>query len=241
MLATKKPISSAPSANLPYIVALICVLLPFLSVHLTFAISVYFQNLSLCMPYWEQCHSISATGRQYPEFFFFKGLLIPTAVFMAAYWLLLNYWLKSISNGMIKPRSITIMGLFAAFALIVYTVTLGAEGEPYALARRIGVIFYFAFTAFAHLILLRHLEKLDTVSLCISLYQKRLTWICFILVSTAIVSALLGFFWDEGWDNWENAYEWWFSVFMVAMFYQVAKMWQATGFDVSLKLSKTAP
>ncbi|WP_371195917.1 hypothetical protein [Glaciecola sp. SC05] len=226
--------------QLPYIIALVCVFLPFISVHLTLAISIFFDNLALCIPYWQQCHSISATGRQYPEFFFFKGLLIPTAVFMAAYWLMLKHWLQSISDGRIKPRLITAMGLFAALALIVYTVTLGAVGEPYALARRIGVIFYFAFTSFAHLILLRHLEKLDTSSLNIAIYQKRLTWICLVLVSTAIISALLGFLWDDGWDNWENAYEWWFSVLMVAMFYQVGKMWQKTDYKITLTLSKAA-
>lgn len=228
---------SAVRLNLPYFIALICVFLPFLSVHITFAISVLSDNLRACIPYWQQCHSISATGRQYPEFFFFKGLLIPTAIFMAAYWLMLYQWLSALSEGKIKPTLITTMGLCAAFALIVYTATLGAVGEPYALARRIGVVFYFALTAFAHLLLLRHLENLDTATLNINTYQSRLKSICLVLVSTAIMSAVLGFLWEEGWDNWENAYEWWFSVFMVAMFYQVAKMWQLTGFKIALTVS----
>ncbi len=226
--------------TVPYLIALICVFLPFFSVHLTFAISIYFDNLNLCIPYWQQCHSISATGRQYPEFFFFKALLIPAAVFMAAYWLLLYQWLQNITNGQIRARTITIMGLIASIALVVYTVTLGAVGEPYALARRIGVIFYFAFTSFAHLILLHTLEKVDTLSLQLTVYKQRLMWISSVLVSTAIISVLLGYFWSDGWDNWENAYEWWFAVLMVAMFYQVAKMWKTTGFEINISTSKSS-
>lgn len=221
---------------MPYRIALICVFLPLISVHLTLSIAILFDNLTLCIPYWANCHSISATGRQYPEFFVFKALLIPTAVLMAAYWLMLHQWVLKMNSHKSSPTIVTGMGLIAAIALIVYTVTLGAVGEPYALARRIGVVFYFAFSSFAHLILLKHLQQIDSVRHGIVKEQKHLTISCLILVISAIASAVAGFVWEQWWDSWENAYEWWFSLLMISLFYQVAQMWKKTQFTLSLTL-----
>lgn len=221
---------------LPYRIALICVLLPLIAVHSTLTIAITFGNLEFCIPYWSHCHSVSATGRQYPEFFVFKALLIPTAVFMSAYWLLLHHWITRISSARNKPRIMTGMGLIACFALILYTVTLGAAGETYGLARRVGVVFYFAFTSFGHLILLRHLDKLDTAELSIVAQQNKLSISCIVLIGTAIASAVVGYLWDDWWDNWENAYEWWFSLLMISMFYQVGKMWHITGYNIKLSV-----
>lgn len=221
---------------IPYRIALICFLLPLVTAHTTLTIGISMGNLELCIPYWSQCHSVSATGRQYPEFFVFKAFIIPTALFMVAYWLLLHEWIRRVSGNSSNPRIITAMGVFACFALVLYTVTLGAVGETYGLARRIGVVFYFAFTSFGHLILLRHLDKLDTQALGIIPQQNRLSMSCMVLIATAITSAVVGYVWDDWWDNWENAYEWWFSVLMLSMFYQVGKMWQITGFDIDFRL-----
>lgn len=219
---------------LPYRIALLCVFLPLVAVHTTLTIGIVAENLELCNPYWSDCHSISATGRQYPEFFVFKAMLIPTAVLMAAYWLLLYTWVCQVTDGVTKPSVLAAMGLVASTALVVYTVTLGAEGDHYGLARRIGVVFYFAFTAFAHLILLSHLDKADTYKLGIVAQQNRLAISCVVLIATAIGSAAMGYFYDEFWDRWENAYEWWFSLLMISMFYQVGGMWKRTRFAMRL-------
>ncbi|TDF42486.1 hypothetical protein EYS14_03795 [Alteromonadaceae bacterium M269] len=222
---------------LPYRIAMLCVFIPFVTVHTTLTIGVSVGNLALCNPYWADCHSISATGRQYPEFFVFKALLIPAAVFMVAYWLLLYQWIQKVTEHTRKPSVVLGMGLVASIALIVYTVTLGAEGEPYSLARRIGVVFYFAFTAFAHLILLSHLDKIDTHKLGIVAQQNRLAISAIALIVTAIASAAMGYFFDDFWDRWENAYEWWFSLLMTSMFYHVGIMWRKTRYTVSLFIS----
>ena len=219
---------------MPYKIALVCLFVPLISVHLTATIAMLFNNVETCFPYWSECYSISATGREYPEFFVFKALLIPTAVFMMAYWLMLHQWVRQMSNSAVSPKVVTTMGLIASVALIVYTVTLGAEGEPYALARRIGVVFYFAFTSFAHLILLRSLDKLDIESLGLVEQYNRITISGIILLGTAIATAFIGLFWEEEWDRWENAYEWWYSLLMISFFYHVAVMWQKTNFQLHL-------
>mgnify|MGYP000084537089 CR=1 FL=1 len=218
---------------MPYKIAMICVLLPLFTVHLTLTVSIFLENLQACLPYWSDCHSISATGRQYPEFFVFKALMIPTAVFMGMYWLLMYVWLKQISNNKLQPVLITGFGCIAVFMLIVYTVTLGAVGEPYALARRLGVTVYFGFTAGAHLLLLVKFRKVNTQLLKISGEVKAMFYLCIVMLSTAVASAVAGLVWEEGWDNWENAYEWWFSLVMISLFYCVARMWKKTHFKVT--------
>lgn len=223
---------------LPYRIAMLCVFIPLIAVHTTLTIGVSVGNLEPCNPYWADCHSISATGRQYPEFFVFKALLIPTAVIMSAYWLLLYQWIQGISEGVFKPKVIVLMGLTASIALVIYTVTLGAEGNAYALARRIGVIFYFAFSAFAHLLLLGFLDKIDTYRLGMVAEQNRLSISATILVVTAIISAMLGYVYPDVWDRWENAYEWWFSLLMISMFYQVGRMWKKTEFTMCLSVKR---
>lgn len=220
---------------MPYKLALICVFLPLISVHLTLSIGIIAQNLEACIPYWSECHSISATGRQYPEFFIFKALMIPTAIFMMAYWLVLHIWVTQLTDQ--APLFVTVMGITACVALIIYTVTLGAVGEPYALARRLGVVFYFSFTSFGHLFLLKHLDKIDTETLGIVKQQNRLLISCLALIFTAILSALIGFIWEDTWDRWENAYEWWFSLLMISLFYHVGLMWKRCHFTLFFKIA----
>lgn len=237
-------------------IAYVCFWLPLSAVHITAVIAMLNDNLGVCLPYWSSCYSISATGRQFPEFFVFKALLLPTAVFKAAYWCLLYVWTSKVIrkadinySGLIsqqnteqdskhkrhsKPKVFLVLGLLASLALIIYTVTLGS-GDAYSLARRIGVVFYFALTAFAHLLLLKSLDKLDTEALGIVDQQNRILVICVFLITTAIASAFAGIFWS-GWEQWENAYEWWFSLFMISLIWQVAKMWDIIAFNIAFKL-----
>ncbi|MFC3096028.1 hypothetical protein [Alteromonas sediminis] len=197
-------------------------------------------NLSPCVPYWSECHSISATGRQYPEFFVFKALMIPTAVCMAMYWLLLDIWLRQISKR-VSAKWVTAQGLMACVALIVYTVTLGAEGEPYKLARRVGIVFFFVFTSFAHLLLLAKLTTLDTKRLGLTTWCKRMHRVCFVLVASSIISAILGYVFPNVWDRWDNAFEWSYSLLMISLFYIVGKMWQTTTFSVCFTTKNESP
>ena len=124
------------------------------------------------------------------------------------------------------------MGGIASIALVIYTVTLGAKGEPYELARNVGILFYFAGNAFAHLVLLSYLDKIDTEQLLIVRSQNRLIISTLTLIGTAIATAFIGLLFDEFWDRWQNAYEWWFALLMVSLFYHVANMWKTTNFQL---------
>lgn len=218
-------------------IANFCAVVPILSVHLTLILAIYFDNLSSCSPYWSQCHSISATGRQYPEFFFFKGLMIPVAVMMSVYWLLMRTWLNRLQLINRRSKISVIFGLVACVALIVYCVTLGAVGEPYAFARRIGVVLFFALTSFAHLLLLACLSESDYIAGISALNIRKLKTMCVFLLIIGLFSALLGFLW-EGYDNWDNAFEWWFALLMMSQFYLVGRIWNDTEFHISFSLAQ---
>lgn len=224
-----------------YRFAYLCAFFPFASVHITLIIGVSIGNLDACMPYWADCHSISASGRQMPEFLVFKALLIPCAVLMLFYWALVAVWCRWLHHPAARAshsgyKVAVALGLVSALALVLYTVTLGM-GEQYVLPRRIGAVLYFALTALAHLVLLRYLDRLDSLATVLANQQYTLTLTCLLLIGSALLSAGLGAFWP-GWERWENAYEWWYAVVMISMFYQVGNMWKVTGLTVSTQLKR---
>lgn len=213
--------------------AYLCAFAPIISVHLTLALAMSFDNLSTCIPYWSHCHSISATGRQYPEFFFFKGLMIPVAILMLGYWLLMRAWLTRLQLMNRQAQVLVTFGVVACIALIIYCVTLGAVGEPYALARRIGVVLFFALTSFAHLLLLARLSKSCYLKQISDFPIRALNVMCIFLLVIGIFSAFLGFLW-QGYEDWDNAFEWWFALLMMSQFYLVGRIWDDSKFHISL-------
>ena len=214
-----------------------CALIPTITVHITLFIAVLGDNLHPCLPYWSHCHSISATGRQYPEFFVFKGLMIPTATLMLVYWTLQYRWLSRMQGIKKGCSTIFTLGITASTALIIYTLTLGAAGEPYALARRIGVILFFAFTAFAHLLLAVRLKKSKLPDPRLSQATEQLYMVCMLLIGIGLLSSLLGFFWD-GYQYWDNAFEWWFAALMMMQFYCAGKLWRYSDYRANDSLKQ---
>ena len=210
--------------------------IPTVTVHLTLFISIWGDNLHGCLPYWSHCHSISATGRQYPEFFVFKGLMLPVATLMLLYWPLQYRWLSQLHSSTRNGITVLLLGQIAALALIVYTLTLGAVGEPYALARRIGVVLFFAFTAFAHLLLALSLKKKPVIPR-LHPPTAKLLFVCLLLIAVGLISSLLGFLW-EGYQYWDNAFEWWFAGLMMMQFYYSGKLWERSGFRVNISLKQ---
>lgn len=196
-----------------------------------FLIAASVGNIRWCMPFAADCVSISATGRRYPEFFVFKGLMLPAAVLMVFYWQQLHHWLSlsgiqhNASNWMLR------LGYVAAGALAVYTLTLGATGEPYALARRMGIILFFGLTAMNHLLLLLILRTTALLKYPHMRLYRGLSW-SMLLVGLANTGLS---FWP-GYDDYQNAVEWWFALAMISQFALVGRLWQRSGFRVRYSL-----
>ncbi|MDM7861727.1 hypothetical protein QTP81_14085 [Alteromonas sp. ASW11-36] len=206
-------------------IALWCALLPTLTVHITWPVAAATGALHWCNPYWSHCHSISATGREVPQFYIFKLLMLPSAALMLAYWTLMRRWL--VSELRLPGRKISLiywLGIIACVSLIMYTLTLGAVGDLYALPRRMGVVGYFAFTAFAHLLLLNVLAPQFNAATIYKAGYRFLYGVCSLLLLLGVTSALLGFVWPP-YDNWDNAFEWWFAVLMVCQFAAVSLLY----------------
>ena len=54
-------------------------LLPLVTIHVCFLVSVFEGHIDLCFPYWEGCSSISRAGRHGTAYFLFKGGMMPAA------------------------------------------------------------------------------------------------------------------------------------------------------------------
>ena len=74
----------------------------------------------------------------------------------------LMYWRAS-NNQLLRwgysKYTIANLGMFAALALLVYTLVLGAVGDNFQLSRRIGIIFFFTFTYLNQLLIIYRLYK----------------------------------------------------------------------------------
>ncbi|MEE4110897.1 MAG: hypothetical protein V2I24_16210, partial [Halieaceae bacterium] len=90
----QKPVASR-LANLPLIVAAGCALLPFVAVHIAYLLAADAGQVPWCNPYVDSCTSISATGRQPPASFVFKGVMLPCAMLIAVFWWLQWRWLQA--------------------------------------------------------------------------------------------------------------------------------------------------
>lgn len=128
-------------------------LLPVLGVNAAFMINVS-QGLDGCFPYLEGCHSVSRAVRSGPGLWLFKILALPCAAAMGATWLEVGNWLRRCALGSRRHRrAIVWLGMTGAAFFLVYAVWLGTEGDVYRWLRRYGVVFYFAGTGLAQLLL----------------------------------------------------------------------------------------
>jgi len=181
-------------------VPLLTGILPIVAINITYLISASEGYVPWCVPYWDSCTSISATGRSGTAFFIFKATIIPTAMLLIWYWILAARKLSCFGN---IGHAIPVIGVIGAIFLIVYAIALGADGDIFRLQRRIGIIIFFTFTYLAQLLFIYRVEKL---ALSDSTLPIQLT-----LCSTVLVIGLLTLILDvalENYDNYEDAFEW---------------------------------
>jgi hypothetical protein len=128
-------------------------LLPVISVNLGLVINVA-AGLESCFPYIEGCYSVSKGVRSGPGLWLFKLLALPSAAAMVACWLRTGRWRDALEAGTATRRRVVVwLGVTGAAFFLVYAAWLGAEGEVYRWLRRYGVVFYFAGTGLAQLLL----------------------------------------------------------------------------------------
>lgn len=212
--------------------AFITGLIPLVTTHLTFAVSVLEGFVELCNPYWDSCTSISRTGRYGTAYFIFKGTMLPGAAFGIAFWWLNRRWLLGLGANARGINWLPILGVVGGLSLAAYTLALGHGGESFSLVRRVGVVLYFSLTYIAQLVLSGALREHPV-------WQdsgRRLLWLCEFTLAVGILTVLLDAFVPEFYDRRDDAFEWLLALLLNIHALWVARLWCRSRFRARLRV-----
>lgn len=206
-------------------------LLPFCAVHACFLIAVMQGHIPPCNPYWDGCTSISRAGRSGDAIFLFRGLMLPFATLLLAYWWIAARWLKSQrENATRRILAMQCMGSLGAVFLAIYVSTLGESGELASWMRRTGINLFFGFTVLAQLLLAALLPTGGTTGAC----KRWLQALCGVMLLLGLASLPLQHFVDDR-PALLNALEWQVSLLLVGNFALAGPIWR----DANLQLVST--
>lgn len=181
-------------------IALFLGIVPAVVINLNYLLAASEGYVPWCVPYWDSCTSISRTGREGTAFFFFKATMLPIALAYAWYWVLSQRTLESLGY---QRKTIRYLGLGAVSAFVIYVLALGLIGDNYQLVRRIGIIFYFAFTYLCQLLIIYQLYQLR-----VHLWGLRTQLQLSVLVlGLGLLTVVLDLILDN-YDDMEDAFEW---------------------------------
>lgn len=207
--------------------------LPFLTIHVSYLLAASQGHVPWCFPYLDSCTSISATGRQAPEKYWFKGMMIPAALLTAWFWWQLQRWLQTRSGPVLasRLRAMWVLGLLAALFLILYTLALGEAGDSFRRMRRIGVTLSFAFTYLAQLLCTHALGVLarDSQDSRLHTWHRRLLALMLLLLGIGLFSVALDAWMGNGYDVVEDAIEWILALLLNLYFAGLACLFRALG------------
>ena len=210
-------------------IAKLAAILPLVTICVTFIIAASNEHIPWCIPLIEGCSSISATGRKLPEAMVFKGLMIPSAIVIALFWLLTGQWLKLLQPMAARRiNAIVWVGCIALIFLVAYTTALGYVDQQYRVVRQNGALFFFCFTLVAQIMTLNFLWKNKQVfasDRCIKLL-KILTGIV-VLTWLIALSSLLRYTMKDNYV-FDNVVEWNFVVVTCSFYLVCARLWQYT-------------
>ena len=213
-----------------HVLAWTAALLPFLTTHVSYLMAASAGDVPWCMPYWDSCTSISATGRELPAKLWFKLGMIPSALATAWLWWCAQSWrrLAGPSRSLKSLRWLPLTGTLAAFFLILYTVALGEEGDAYALVRRSGVVMAFAFTYVSQVLLTGLIGELAEArgDACLRRWYRRLVALSVILLGVGVLSVILDLTLGPRYDEVEDAFEWVMALLLNLWFAGLAMAWR---------------
>lgn len=203
-------------------------LLPALTYHLSFILSVFEGYIPACIPYWVDCTSISHGGRHGAAYFLFKGGMIISACLLGMFWFLQDKWRTLMHD--VPSRRFTLLGIVGSVALLIYTLFLGHAGDDYRLLRRIGVVLFMFCTFCAQVLsasmLLRHRAYRNA--------GKTLVGLCALILTTAMCSLLLDIALGADYERLEDAFEWWLMLGLITNQCVLAAQWKAATYGARL-------
>ncbi len=216
-----------------YPLALLAGLLPLITIHVCYFLAAHNSHVPWCLPYLDSCTSISATGRKAPEYYLFKALMIPSAIFIVAYWYCCYQWLMNFKCRKLKMSfSILVLGLIANIGLILYTVVLGSIGEVYHLQRRIGVTIFFGFTYLSQLIMTYLLGNIEWIKQRYLYHLRGLEGLTLITLIIGIASVVISFFDRHLYKSTDDAFEWVLTFLLCCYPIGIALLWRRERFRI---------
>jgi len=206
------------------------VLLPMVTIHITYLVSASQGYVGWCMPYLQSCTSISATGRNGLGYFLFKGAMIPALTLMAIFWFINHRWLQSV--GYSRARGIGWLGLAASIFMLMYTMSLGHTGDAFELLRRIGVSGYIGMTGIAQISLGAMLYRSSQGLL--TRFGRRLLILSGVTLGIAIFSLILDALPAVDYSRMNHSFEWILINLMNVHGIGVAILWYKAGLAFNL-------
>ena len=213
--------------------ALAAGLVPMVTIHLTFSVSVLEGYVAWCNPYWDSCTSISRTGRHGTAYFLFKGTMLPAAVLGLLFWWLNAAWLRQLSSSARGLSWLPWLGLVGAISLAAYTLALGHGGDGFNLIRRTGVVLYFGLTFIAQVILSGALKGCPG-------WRKagnRLLLLSQLTLGIGLLSVVLSAFAPAFYSQRDDAFEWVLALLINSHALWVALLWRRSGYRASLTVA----
>jgi hypothetical protein len=214
-------------------------LLPALATLAAWYLSVRLQLIPACNPYLEGCVSISRAARHDLPNHIFRALVLPAAVLQGLTWGLAAHWLRDL--GLLtaaRAFALAATGAAAAVFLVLYGTFLGTEGEMYRWLRRVGIWFYFGFTAICLIavvgLIARAAQRGGTP--LTRRFGRALLALAWGLLALGLASALSPLaIADEGaHDRFTNVLEWWGASVITVFFFILARAWRLTRFCARL-------
>ena len=208
----------------------ITVLLPLVTFHITYLVSASQGYVDWCVPYWDACTPISATGRHGAGYFIFKGVMLPAITLQMLFWAINHQWLKAL--GYPRGKGVGWLGLAAGGCLIPYIMSLGHAGDAFELARRAGTAGYVGFTGIVQILLGAVLWRSSFPLL--NRGGRRLLMLSGFTLGVAILSLILQSIPSVDWDSMKYAFDWNLIILLNVHGVGVVLLWWKSRLTVTL-------
>ena len=215
--------------------AILTGVLPLVTLLVSYLVAASYGLVSWCVPIWDGCTTISATGRHPPSSLIFKGAMIPSALVIFTFWFFSFFWLKQLGLGRVTTRTLMlIFGLASAVFLVLYTVALGHIGAEYRILRRIGVILFYAFTLIAQTMMISMLwPKRQLFTAPGSRYSISLVVASNVMLAvTGIINLVIQKV-HPGLQWLENVVEWDFTIVLCLNFIWISRLWSVSKYSLT--------
>ena len=228
------------------VVPLLAALVPFFAVHATYLVAASYDLVDWCIPYIDSCTSISATGRKPPASYLFRATMLPSAVFMAAYWWFSHAWLRAERRTAKLPHSragtwMLSLGLLACVGLVMYVTVLGEAGDLWARQRRAGTVLFFSFTFLSQLLLVHQLRQLREQLPTVQGPTHGMWFLCILLLSLGILTVLIDAWDSDYYETIEDAFEWVLTLLLQTNFLLGYGVWRRARWGMEISRPGAVP